>query len=294
MKKLTIPIIFLALFFIPFYNVSSAPNNIKKEYKINDEFTSPKLKIKANTFILDCKSEDINNDSIIDNILLIGYKKEGVLSHTSEEVKVVIQDGKGGKFNMYSIGQIDNGLGGRIFIGDFNGDRLPDILSILHTGNSGEVSVYSLISIDKNKSKPLFNQESFSKGLNFDVTFVDEFKVSIFSKELSKFFMLDVKKKKYSYVDCGIYHENGDLKESTKGQCSSFEELTPVDIDKDGIYELKGMQRISGFSKNDTLGFVKSVWKFNKDELELETIEIIPYSRTGSIKRIQRVVPVFK
>lgn len=294
MRRLIIPILFLALFFIPIYNVSAAPSTIQKEYKVNDQFTDKKLKVKDNTFILDLKKEDMNNDNILEDIMLIGYKKEGVLSHYSEDIEIIVRDGENNKVHRYPIGDIRSGYGARLFIGDFNGDRFPDILSMLQIGDKGELSVYSLISVDKNKFKPLFNQKSFYMGLNFDIAFVDEFKISIFNKELSKFYTLDVKKKKYSYVECGIYNEKGETKHCTKGKCSSFEELTPIDIDNDGIYELKGIQRITGLSDTDTLGFVKSIWKFNEDEIKLKSLEVIPYPNPRNPNKPQRIMPVWK
>jgi hypothetical protein len=294
MRRVIIPILFLALFFIPFCTVSAAPSTVSKEYKVNDKFLDEKLKVKDNTFILDLKKEDINNDNILDDIMLIGHKKEGVLSHFSEDIEIIVQNGGNKKINRYPIGDIRSGYGARLFIGDFNGDKLSDILSMLQIGDNGELSVYSLISINKNKFKPIFNQKSFYKGLNFDIAFVDEFKISVFNKELSKFYTLDAKKKKYSYVECGIYNEKGETKQSAKGKCSSFEELTPIDIDNDGVYELKGIQRITGLSDTDTLGFAKSIWKFSDDEVKLKSLEVIPYPNPRNPSKPQRIMPVWK
>lgn len=293
MRILVIPILFLALFFMPLYYAAAAPSSNQKEYRVNDEFTDMKLKLKPNTYVLDCKREDINNDNIIDNIMLIGYKKDGVQSHFSVDIEIMVQDGKNKKYNRLQVGEVRSGFGGRLFVGDFNGDNFPEALTILNTGTYGEIPLYSLTSLFKDTAKPLFNQKSFSMGLNFDITFVDKFRVSIFNKELSKFFTLDVRNKRYSYVECDIYDKSGEVKRIVKGQCSGYEELTPIDIDKDGVYELKGIQRIVGFSNNDTIGYIKSIWKFKGKEMKLQLLEVIPYSKAGSTKKVQRIIPVY-
>jgi hypothetical protein len=289
-KSIIIPIMVLILFCSPI-NIAAEDNS--PSFKINDEFKPRKPKIKEKTFILDCDKHDINNDGIDDDVLLIGHKKDGVTSGFSEDIRIAIYDGNNKKYSLYGIGDLNSGYGGRIFLGDFNGDGSKDILVITHNQGSAGTSNYSLMTYKKGKVHHLFEQKDFSKGLSFEVDYIDGFKANLFSKDLNRFFTIDLNSRKYTYVDTGIYNKEGRLIEETKGEVGSLSELLPVDIDKDGIYELKGMQRVIGICNTDTIGYIKSTWKFENSRLKLSAVEFVPCAKPGGHQKIQRVMPVF-
>lgn len=287
MKKIKIiPVIFLAfIFLVPLYKAKSEDN----EYKINSKFENSNFK--PNTVILDYKYEDINGDNIKDDVILIG-NKEDKRSSWSNKISLIIKYGKEKKYHNISIGKIDYGYNGRLFLGDFNGDKISDVFISLDSQQNNRF--YSLISFKGNKTKYLFNQEKFSLGIDFDIYYKDFFKVNILDKKYNSMFIEDMTSKKNIYIKEMIYNSEGKILKETKGFQEGFAELKPVDIDKDGIYELEGKQMLNGICAQDNIGCAKSLWKYNKSKMELMYLYVIPYDKIEINNYNQSVLPVIK
>lgn len=290
-KAKIIPVIFLALFFlIPLHTVKAEEN--ANEYKINSEFKNEELKLKPKTFILDYEYEDVNGDNIKDDVLLLGVREDNTRSPWSRDVSLVVKDGEKNKYRKISIGKIDHGYNGRLFLGDFNSDKISDVFITL-CGKENKV-FYSLISFRKNKVKYLFNQEKFSSGLAFDIDFDDYFKVNILDKKYDNVFITDMSQKKDIYIKEKVYDNNGKIIRKTKGFSGEIFELKPVDIDKDGVYELRGQQRLHGICSADDVGCVKSIWEYKKSKMELIYLYVVPYDKIEIYDMPQKVMPVMK
>jgi hypothetical protein len=284
MKK--IPVIFLALFiFIP-QNIRAFNEDI--ELRINSKLKVSKLNLKQNNIILDISSDDVNGDYIKDNILIVGNKQE----ERCDNMKIIIQDGATREYYVSSLTSYNYGYAPKLFLGDFNGDKISDIFVSFFSGGSMSKPFYSIFSFKDNKSSYLFEQECFSKGLSFDITYEQKFLVKIYNKDISKYYSINVSEKKNTYIAEGIYDKKGKLLRTQTGFGEGLSELTPMDLDKDGVYELKAIQKLNGICSSDTLGYVKAIWKYEGSEMNLLSIDILPYAKAGETERIRRVVPV--
>lgn len=292
MKKILIPVIVLALFFsTPIYFLKAMEDNSK--FKINNEFKCPKLNLKKVYVILDYKNADVNGDNFKDDIILIGHKyyEQGILF--INDFKAIIQDGKTKKYYSISTGKLDRGYNAKLFLGDFNGDMINDILVSIRTeGISG--GYYSLFSFKNSKCNFLIDEEEFIKGLTYNVNYINNFKVQILNKTSSNVYVLDVSNKKYTYINLGIYTNKGELLKRNKGSYNNISALIPIDIDNNGIYELKSIQTIWGVSQVDTLGYGKAVWKYNGKKMLVQSFEFLEFARPGSRDKLQRVIPVMQ
>jgi hypothetical protein len=286
-----VPIIILALFIvIPFYNIKAEER--LEEYKVDSLLSVPKIKLKDNPYIMDYKYDDVNGDHIKDNIILVGSKNEELTDIERENIKLIIQDGKNKKYYKLSPGKFTRGNNGKFFLGDFNGDKVLDVFISICGEAAGEYPWYSLISFKDNKAKYLFEQQHFTLGLSFNIDFVDEYKISVFNRELNKFYKVDAANKKDTYSHLGIYDEKGELIKVQEGFSGAISELRPIDMDKDGVYEIIGIQSLSGVSSADIIGYAKSLWKCKDNSMKLLSLEILPYAKPGNLDKPQSVVPV--
>lgn len=223
--------------------------------------------------ILQSQFADINGDGYKDRIMLTG-QKEGKKSDLVKNVKVVIKNGKTKNYTDFSVGKNSSGYEPKLFLGDFNGDDVEDMLVSLATGGSGGTYNYSLFSCRHNKIISLFDQEKFSAGLKFTVKFKDNYKLNLYNEDTKKNFSVDLSSQKKEYRKIGLYNKKGKLLKTTFGMVDGFSKLDVVDVNKDGTYELVGYQTISGAAHADTLGQVKSTWKWQNGKMSLTKMNI--------------------
>jgi hypothetical protein len=243
-------------------------------YKINSPISIPELKLSENTYISDYKYVDITGDNIEDNVILIGTKsnKEDIYF---ENLNIIVQNGKTKKFIKSYLGKDSGGYEPTIFLGDFNGDKMPDIFVKMPTGGSGGFIDYSITNFNGNNSSVLWDSKEFNNEIDVTGKFEDNFVVNLSSKKLNKTFQIDLSPNKVQYIDSNVYDKDGKIKENIEPWMSGFSEVTPLDIDKDGTCELIVSQRIVGTCNSDTLGYLESEWKWDDKSIKLDTDKVM-------------------
>jgi len=66
-----------------------------------------------------------------------------------------------------------------------------------------------------------------------------------------------------------IYDENGMLKEPIEGWVDPLSGLYPIDFDTNGVYELMAFQQISGRFHADSLGYVQTTLRWDRNQFSL-------------------------
>lgn len=209
---------------------------------------------------------DVNGDRIPDNVYLIGTKTPD--SPFIQNIVLVIQDGMTGLF--YSIPIKENvGYNPTLFLGDFTGDRVSDILVSITTGGSGGTMYHYIYSFVGNVARLLFDFEVYNNQFQYDVTYKDYYKVEVFSKINNQRYILDISYKGADYLN-EIYDTNGKLKQPITGFVDPLSGLYPVDFDSNGVYELLAYQKISGRYHADSLGYVLNTLKWASNRFVLD------------------------
>ena len=243
------------------------------DYQQKDEFRAPGLALPAPIFVLDRKSADVTGDGVADVVFLVGAKEQAEHAY-SRETWLVIRDGETEQYATVRPGRLTGGYDGEIFLGDFTGDGLAEILTSLPSGGTGGMVMYSILSYRDHEPTVLFDQERLTRGPQFSVRFRDGFAASVFNREQARTFDLSVGAAKSRYVEAGIYGEDGKLLKKTAGIVNSYSLVQPRDPDGDGVYELVGFQRIWGIYHADTLGIARSVWRWADTEWKLADLRV--------------------
>ena len=102
-------------------------------------------------------------------------------------------------------------------------------------------------------------------------------------EETGKSFTLDIADRKDAYEQFGIYN-NGKVVKPVIVSVDVYSLLKPIDVDSDGFCELKGVQRITGISNADTLGYVDFDMEMGEEPWQLKEAAVVPTVETSLMR----------
>ncbi|CQR47121.1 hypothetical protein BN1058_01412 [Paraliobacillus sp. PM-2] len=215
---------------------------------------------------------DVTGDGVIDYVYLTALKTAD--SPYLHRITVFVQDGRTGAVCSVVLPE-DSGYEPTLFLGDFTGNRVEDIFISVPTGGSGGIYNHYIYSFAAYTPRLLFDSALYNQQYQYQVTFQDQFKVSVLSEENGLFYIIDISTRDQSYLD-EIYDKEGKLKEPITGFVNPLSGMYAIDFDYDGIYELLCYQKIAGRYNADALGYVMNTlgWQHNRFILERQHVAI--------------------
>jgi hypothetical protein len=201
---------------------------------------------------------DVNGDNIPDYVFLTASRTPN--SGFLKDITLNIRDGRTGILQKGKLPD-DQGYSPGLFLGDFTGDGVKDILIGIASGGSGGIMFYYIFSDVNNRLVMIFNYEDFNNRYSYKVEYENYYRVSVKNIELGSEYIIDITYKGPEYLS-EIYTEDGILKEPIEGWVDPLSGLYPVDFDGNGVYELLGYQKIAGRYHADSLGYIQSVLKW--------------------------------
>jgi hypothetical protein len=215
---------------------------------------------------------DVNGDRIPDNVFLTGIKTP--MSPFIQNITLVVRDGRTGRTTSVPLSE-NAGYNPRLFLGDFNGDGVNDILIGIDSGGSGAIMYYYIFSFINNMPQLMFDFNVYNNEYKYEVTYEDNYKVEVTSEKNNAKYIIDISLKGQDYLG-EIYDENGKLKDPISGFVNPLSGLYPVDFDSNGVYELLAYQKIAGRYNADSLGYFLNTlkWEDNRFVLNNQNIAI--------------------
>lgn len=215
---------------------------------------------------------DVNGDRIPDNVYLTGVKTPD--SPFVQNITLVVQDGRTGIFTSVPLSE-NAGYDPTLFLGDFTGEGVADILISINSGGSGGIMYHYIYSFINNMPRLIFDFDIYNKEYQYDVIYKDNYKVEVISKKNETKYIIDISYKSSDYLN-EIYDENGKLKEPITGFVNPLSVLYPVDFNSDRTYELLAFQKIAGRYNADALGYIQNIlkWQNNKFILDRQYVAI--------------------
>lgn len=211
------------------------------------------------TGVVTSTTGDVNGDLIPDIVYVTGYRESDV--SIIQNMVLGIRDGATGVSISIPL-EKNKGYAPMLFLGDFTGDGIKDILITIPTGGSGGTTNNYIYSFVNNEPRLLFDSEAFNQAYQYEVTYKDNYKVEVFSKRNNARYLIDLSLREPDYLD-EKYDANGKLKTPISGWVDPISGLYPIDFAFDGLYDLIAYQQISGTYHADSIGTIQNRLKWN-------------------------------
>ncbi|MGP4071223.1 VCBS repeat-containing protein [Piscibacillus sp. B03] len=210
---------------------------------------------------------DVTGDGVMDNVYLTGVHTPD--SPFVQDITLVIQDGLTGRFNMTPLSD-GQGYDPTLFLGDFTGDGVSEIMISIATGGSGGIMTEYIYSYLDHQENLLFDGNAYNEAYQYQVTYLDDYKIQVVSESNQQQYIIDISvSRDQDYLD-DIYNADGTLISPISGWVNPLSGLYPVDFDSNGVYELLAYQRIAGQYNADSFGYVLNQLAWEDDAFVLD------------------------
>lgn len=208
---------------------------------------------------------DVTGDQRADQVYLTGIVTPD--SPFVQQITLHVQDGRTGEVTRVRLS--DNaGYNPTLFLGDFTGDGVDDILISINSGGSGGIMYHYIYSFVDNTPQLLFDFNAYNEQYEYEVTYQDNYKVEVVSESNNQTYIIDISTRDPEYLN-EIYDKNGKLKMPITGFVNPLSGLYPVDFDSNQQFELLAYQKIAGRYNADSLGYVLNTLTWWEDRFVL-------------------------
>ncbi len=210
---------------------------------------------------------DVTGDRIPDDVYLTGIKTPD--SPFIQYITLIVRDGRTGTSKSVTLPGENAGYNPILYLSDFTGDEVYDILISITSGGSGGITYYYIYSFAYNIPRLIFDYNIYNQEYQYEVTYRDFYKVEVVSKNNNTRYILDISYKGLEYLS-EIYDSNGKLKSAISGFVNPLSGLYPIDFDANRVYELLAFQKIAGRYNADALGFIQNILKWDNNRFILD------------------------
>ncbi len=210
--------------------------------------------------VIATEAADVTGDGVKDSITLVGTSPDDN-SAFQNSISLRIFDASTNKMIEADLKDF-GGYEPKIFLGDFTGDKVKDIMISAPTGGSGGIIDNRIVTVKDGKAQLIFGEDD-NAGLALSGKFADGFKANLKVEQLNKDFTVDLSAFKDGYVEGGTYDASGKLKVDVEPWADGFSLLEPVEYTGDGTYYLRGIQSISGVAHVNRISNMESLWKYS-------------------------------
>lgn len=169
----------------------------------------------------------VTGDRVSDNVYLTGIMTPD--SPFIQTITLLVQDGRSGAVTRVTLNE-NAGYNPTLFLGDFTGNGVDDILISIATGGSGGIMYHYIYSFVDNVPNLLFDFDVYNEQDQYEVSYQDGYKVKVVSLTNQETYIIDISGRGSEYLD-EIYDENGKLKSPITGFVNPLSGLYPVDFD---------------------------------------------------------------
>ena len=163
----------------------------------------------------------------------------------------------------------------RMELKDLTGDRIPEILITSNSSGSGGYVDFNVFSAKNRGKKLIFNSKINS--IKITGKFIDNYRAEITDSSSNKSHLVNIFRRRALYLKHEIYNKKCKLIKPVAIHGSAYNLIYPLDIDNDGIFELKGVIPIKGIANYDTIADYEIIWKWTDGNWKKIKSKIVSY-----------------
>ena len=211
--------------------------------------------------IVDQAIGDVDGDGNDEDVLLMGNRVVSG-SHFMGNLYVVIKDRKNGQVKGY-IRPVDcGGYDSFLTLTDVTGNGVANVLITSLTGGSGGIVDCRILDFSEGKAEEIFTREN-NMGIACLGKYLPQYKAELTFPTSGKTIVLDLPGEQDMYRYLSVYDDDGQVKDSgVRPYIQNLCSVVALDVDNDGTSEVVTSQRVVGATNFDTLGYVRTIWKY--------------------------------
>lgn|GEM_PF-669567 len=238
---------------------------------------------------------DVTGDGAPDQVYLVGIHTQPAKFADAHQLLIVSD--AGGTVTTFPLGPDSGGYPGTLFLGRINGERTPDILAGIPTGGSGGIIRYYLLTDTGGTPAFLLNPATFNAGIPLTVTLQPNYAAVVAVPSTGQRYTLDLRDAhtpaELRKIYGEIYAPSGRLLVPTTGTIDPYGYVEPVDVDRDGFYELLGYRNIWVRYHANSVATARDVWRWTPAGLRGTSVTITPTGRdyVAYLRTLTRLAP---
>ncbi|MDN4494639.1 FG-GAP repeat domain-containing protein [Ureibacillus aquaedulcis] len=222
----------------------------------------PGVPLTSGQMIVASQVGDVTGDGFLDWVFLVGSKQQD--SPYITKIQLMVKNGRTNQVQAFILPE-SAGYDPTIWLGDLTGNGIKDIFIAIDSGGSGGIIFAYVYSSIQGKMIKIFDSVQYNERHPFKVQYANNYKAEVYSENPRKKYTLDLQNKGNEYLNV-IYNADGTLKQPIEGWVDPVSALYPVDLARNGKYDLLGMQQIAGRYHADGLGYVENLLHWNGRE----------------------------
>jgi hypothetical protein len=194
-------------------------------------------------------------------------------SHYKGDIYVLVKDQTTGKIKKYLRPKDLGGYDAYLTGADVTGDGAQDVIVAAPTGGSGGIVDYRILDFASNPPREIFGPNE-NKGVQITGYFLPDYQVKLVFPTLQKEMVLALPGDRDVYERLNVYNADGSLKESgLRPYSQNLTNLFTLDTNGDGRSDVITTQRVVGIINPDTLGYLRTTWKYKAGTWQQEKSE---------------------
>ena len=235
---------------------------VKRLLKSNPRFfDETRYGLEGNYAVLGVEKGNLQADGRIDQVRLLALRKEDGIYNRALLLEITPLELEEEPFLIHLPEDV-KGFGSKMELKNFVSARKSEILLSVESANDA-VERLLIVEVSERQGRVIYDSRTAAIP-TIEGKFFDNYRAEVFVRETGARALIDLSSRKESYNEKRVYHEStGALRSPVTVWKDRLSLLQPVDMDGDGLYELRGVADLVGVTRADRIAYVEFTLRYD-------------------------------